>query len=90
VAPRKFTFYTGKGLKEHFNRAAGEYVSNQRELDDAFKRKSEEASVRLGIDHEYVAVDPTDMKDASAHGVDENLIESTRRMQHDHPELYQP
>jgi putative FmdB family regulatory protein len=68
-AVRKFTFNTSPGLKEHFNIAAGEYVSNQHQLDDAFKRQSEAASARTGIDHEFVRVDVADMHDAKAHGV---------------------
>ena len=62
-APRKFTFNVSNGMREHWNIAAGEYVSNQRNLDDAFKRKSEEASIRTGMDHEYVRVDVADMRD---------------------------
>jgi hypothetical protein len=89
-APRKFSFYVQQSMKEHFNNAVGSYVSNHRQFEDGLKRKSEEASVRLGIDHEFVPLSPAEMADASAHGVDENTIESTRKNQHDHPELYRP
>jgi DNA-directed RNA polymerase subunit RPC12/RpoP len=82
-AIRRFTFYTASGMQEHFNAAAGEYVSNRQQLNDAFKRKSAEASARTGIDHEYVMVDPADMRDPSAHGVNEDNLETTRRRQHD-------
>lgn len=68
-APRKFSFNTSGGMKEHWNIAAGEYVSNRRQLDDALKRQSEAASARTGIDHEFVRVDVADMHDAKAHGV---------------------
>lgn len=87
---RRFSFTVSTGLKEHFNQAAGEYVSNRRQLDDAFKRRSEEMSARLGMDHEFVTVDPADMMDASAHGVDENTLEPTRKRMRDHPEDYLP
>lgn len=76
MAPRKFTFNVSMSMKEHWNTAVGSYVSNSRELDDQFKRKSEEQSVRTGIEHEYVRVDQADMQDASAHGVDENSFRS--------------
>lgn len=77
-------------MREHWNNAVGQYVSNRRELDDAFKRSSEAASVRTGLNHEFVAVDPSDMRDASAHGVNENLLESTRKAHRDNPELLLP
>jgi hypothetical protein len=82
-APRKFTFYTASGMKEHWNAAVGQYVSNRQDMQDALKRQSEEASVRTGTDHEFVMVDPADMRDPSAHGVNEDSLEGTRRQQHD-------
>ena len=74
-APRKFAFSVSTGMREHWNIAAGEYVSNQRNLDDAFKRKSEAASERTGIEHEFVRVDVADMRDPSAHGVSEDTLQ---------------
>jgi hypothetical protein len=74
-APRKFTFNVSGSMREHYNIAAGEYVSNQRNLDDAFKRKSEAMSARTGIDHEYVRVDVADMRDPKAHGVSEDSLQ---------------
>ena len=82
-APRKFTFYTSAGMKEHFNNAVGEYVSNRQQMSDALKRQSEEMSVRTGIDHDYQLVEPADMRDASAHGVSEDGLEETHRRQRD-------
>ncbi len=82
-AIRKFTFNVQGSMKEHWNSAVGQYVSNRHEMDEALKRQSEAASVRTGIDHEYVRVDPADMADASAHGVSEDGLEETRRRQHD-------
>lgn len=82
-APRKFTFYTSTSMREHWNNAVGQYVSNRQEMDDALKRQSEAASVRTGIDHEFVRVDPSDMRDSSAHGVSEDGLEETRKRQHD-------
>ena len=82
-AIRKFTFYTASSMQEHFNTAVGEYVSNRQQMDDALKRQSEQASLRTGVDHEYVRVDPSDMRDARAHGVSEDSLEPTRRLQRD-------
>jgi DNA-directed RNA polymerase subunit RPC12/RpoP len=82
-AVRKFTFYTASGMKEHWNNAVGQYVSNRQEMSDALKRQSEEASVRTGIDHQYEMVEPADMRDPTAHGVSEDGLEATRKILHD-------
>jgi len=82
-ATRKFTFNVSGSMKEHWNTAVGQYVSNRQEMDDALKRQSEAASVRTGVDHEFVRVDPADMRDPSAHGVSEDSLEETRRRQRD-------
>lgn len=82
-AIRKFSFNVSGSMKEHWNTAVGQYVSNRQEMDDALKRQSEAASVRTGVDHEFVRVDPADMADPRAHGVSEDGLEETRRRQHD-------
>jgi hypothetical protein len=75
-------------MKEHWNQAVGQYVSNSQDMSEALKRQSEAASVRSGIDHEFVMVDPADMADASAHGVNQDGLEETKRRRHDNPELF--
>jgi DNA-directed RNA polymerase subunit RPC12/RpoP len=82
-AIRKFSFNVSSGMQEHWNNAVGQYVSNRQEMDDALKRQSEEVSARTGVDHEYVRVDPADMRDPSAHGVSEDSLEATRKRQRD-------
>jgi len=82
-AVRKFGFYVSTGVKEHFNNAVGEYVSNSHQMSEALKRKSEEMSVRTGIDHDYQYVEPADMADPSAHGASPDVLEETRRRQRD-------
>jgi putative FmdB family regulatory protein len=82
-AVRKFSFNVSTGMREHWNTAVGQYVSNRQEMDDALKRQSEAASLRTGVDHEYVRVDPVDMRDPSAHGVSEDGLEESRRRQRD-------
>lgn len=47
-------------MPAHFNQSAGTYVSNDRELKDAFKAQSEAATERTGIEHNFVPVDPQD------------------------------
>ena len=83
IAPRKFSFNVGRDMQEHWNAAVGQYVSSRQDMDDALKRQSEEASIRTGVDHEYVRVDPSDMRDPGAHGVNEDNLEHTRKMQRD-------
>lgn len=83
TAVRKFSFNVQGGIKEHWNAAVGQYVNNRAEMSDALKRQSEEASVRTGIDHDYVMVDPADMRDPRVHGVNEDNLEGTRKMLHD-------
>jgi predicted nucleic acid-binding Zn-ribbon protein len=82
-AVRRYNFYTAVSMKEHWNQAVGQYVSNRSEMTDALKRQSEEASVRTGIDHEFELVEPSEMADAKAHGVDEDTLEESRRRRFD-------
>jgi hypothetical protein len=82
-ATRHFAFSVNFGLREHWNAAVGQYVNNSREMSDALKRQSEYATIRTGMEHNYEYVDPADMRDAKAHGVDENTLEVTRQRQHD-------
>lgn len=82
-AVRQFAFYVSGGLKEHWNNAVGQYVSNEHQMNEALKRQSEEMSVRTGMDHNYQYVDPSEMRDASAHGVSEDNLETTRQVRHD-------
>lgn len=86
-AVRKFGFYVSGGIKEHWNTAVGQYVSNSHEMSEALKRKGEEASIRTGIEHEYEYVSPAEMADASAHGASEDGLEESRRRRHD---LFKP
>lgn len=82
-AVRKFGFYVSGGLKEHWNNAVGQYVSNERQMTEALKRQSEEASVRTGTDHQFEYVSPAEMADARSHGVNEDNLELTRKIIHD-------
>lgn len=80
---RKFGFYVSGGMKEHWNQAVGQYVSNQHEMSEALKRRGDEMSVRTGLHHEYEYVSPSEMADASAHGASEDGLEESRRRRHD-------
>jgi hypothetical protein len=82
-AIRKFTFNVSGGMKEHWNNAVGQYVSNRAQMSDALKRQGDEMSVRTGIDHSFEMVDPADMRDPRAHGVNEDNLEESRKRIHD-------
>jgi len=63
---RVYSFIAGKPMPEHFNLAAGKFVRTERELNDHYKRKSDEVSERLGLAHEFV---PVSQSEQSALGV---------------------
>lgn len=66
-------------LEGHFNIAAGQYVSGKRELEDAFKRKSDEATARTGIPHQFAPIDYRDPVLGDHH----EGLEETNRKRHD-------
>jgi hypothetical protein len=76
---RVWSFNHSRTVPEHFNNSVGEFVTNKRQFYDGLKRQSEASSIRTGIEHDFQPVDPTDMRDASAHGVTEEGLDSTRR-----------
>lgn len=80
---RTWSFTTSMGMKEHFNNSVGQYVRNSREFNDELKRKSESESLRTGMDVDYQPIDPSDMRDPSAHGVTEEGLEETYRASYD-------
>jgi hypothetical protein len=67
-------------MPEHFNASVGHYVSNSREFADQLKIKSEEASLRTGMDHNF---QPVDVTEAKALGVTDEGLEQTHRTHHD-------
>ena len=82
-AARDFSFGVTRSIPEHFNQSVGAYVSNERQLRDALKVASEEASYRIGMEHNYEYLSPADMADAGSHGVTDDGLEDTRKAIHD-------
>lgn len=70
-------------MPEHFNTSVGVHVNSERELRDAIKRKSDEASERNGIETNLEYLSRADMADASAHGITDEGLESQARSWHD-------
>lgn len=83
LARRDFSFGIARSIPEHFNNSVGHYVTNERQLRDALKSRSEETSHRLGIDHNFEYLSPHDMADSSSHGVTEEGLDATARVHHD-------
>lgn len=67
-------------MADHFNVSAGQHVSGERELTEVFKRKSEEATERLGIEHNFK---PIDLRDHEALGVTREGLEEDVARRHD-------
>lgn len=72
-------FRYGRPMPEHYSPALGRPVSSSRDFHDGLKRQSEAASVRTGIEHNYMTVDPTDPSSA---GVNDAGMEATNRRVH--------
>lgn len=76
---RDYVFQFKPDTPEHFNHSIGQYVTNERELRDAIKRQSDEASERNGIEANMEFMTRADMADPSAHGVTDEGLEQSRR-----------
>ena len=63
TAGRVWGFHVSSSMKEHFNHAVRDYVSNQRDFEDKLKMAAEKNSIATGIDHEYVPLTPAEMMD---------------------------
>lgn len=57
---RVFSFNIKPVMQEHLNRTTGQLVSSERQFKDQLKRQSEEATIRTGIEHNFVPVDASD------------------------------
>lgn len=75
-----FDFHFTRPMPDHYNHSLGQRVSNTGQVTSALSRQSDEMSERMGHDHHYELVDPTE---PSAVGVTDAGLESTERAQHD-------
>lgn len=73
-------FHFTRPMPEHYNSSLGQHVSSTREVTSALSRQSDEMSARMGFDHHYELVDPSD---PSAVGANETGLEETERRKHD-------
>lgn len=66
-----------RSMPAHFNHSVGAFVRNDADFTDALKRKGDEQSERLGIEHRYVRADLDNC------GVTEDGMDDTRRAARD-------
>lgn len=59
---RVFSPVIKSSMPEHYNTSVGQFIRTERELKDVFKRQSEEATIRTGIEHNFVPVSSSDRK----------------------------
>lgn len=68
-----FSFFR-RSMPEHYNLSAGKFVRNEQHFKDELRRQSDEASERVGLEHNFVPVDP---RDKEALGVTDEGLDST-------------
>lgn len=59
---RVYSFTKTIMFQDGYSDATGSYVSSNRDMADQLKRKSDEATARTGIPHDFVPMHPSDMK----------------------------
>jgi hypothetical protein len=73
---RKYSLSIHRPMPDHFNATTGQMVGSMREFDDQLKRKSEEYTLRTGIEAKFVSHDPSEAKALGVTG--EGLSETKR------------
>ncbi len=73
---RVYSFSLATVMHEHFDHTVGKVISDRRQFVSELKRKSEEATERTGIPHNYV---PVDLSDRESLNVTEEGMDSTLR-----------
>lgn len=64
-------------MPEHYNASVGAYVSNETQFKDHLKVQSEQATLRTGLEHNFVPHDPRESKQEL--GITEEGLEATYR-----------
>lgn len=80
---RDYSFNLAPSFQEHFNNSLGRFVSNNREFEDGLKIQSAEMSERMGQNVDLQPLSPSEMMEASSHGVTEEGLYETRKQIHD-------
>lgn len=80
---RSYQFNHAPSFREHWNHSLGAYVNNNKEFEDGLKRQSAELSERIGMNVDLQPLGPSEMAEASAHGVTEEGLYETFKTRHD-------
>lgn len=59
-------------MQEHLNTTTGTVVRTMSQFEDDLKRKSEEATLRTGIEHKFVPHMPSEAPGVTGEGIDES------------------
>ena len=73
---RVYAFVAGRPMPEHFNLAAGRFVRTEHDLNEFYKRKSDELTERTGIVHD---LQPVSQSEKSALNVTAEGLDATVR-----------
>lgn len=76
VATRVFSFSVAIPFTEHFNASAGKHISSRAQHADILKAASEVETLKSGVEHKFVPVDPADAK--AVYGIKDDMLESVR------------
>lgn len=80
---RDFSFNHTPSMPEHFNHSLGRFVSNNRQFEDGLKQQSAEMSERMGMTVDLQPLSPSEMAEASSHGVTEEGLYESQKAAHD-------
>lgn len=80
---RDYSFNHTPSFQEHFNHSLGRYVNSNREFRDGLKIQSAEMSERMGQNVDFQPLSPSEMAEASSHGVTEEGLYESRKAMHD-------
>lgn len=68
-------------FQPHFNWSVGSYVNSKREFEDEMKRKNDEVSERLGIDHNFTPKYEREVE--PPHRADDGILNTAARITND-------
>lgn len=83
-AARVFSFNPLTSFQPHYNISVGKWVNSEREFKDALKVASANATLRTGIEHNFV---PVDARDREAVGATDEGMDNHYRTHHNNPDL---
>lgn len=80
IVVKSFRVTTRRPMQEHYNLATGSWEDSERGIREKLKAASDAASIRTGINHNFV---PIDLRDKEACGVDDEGLDATYKRRRD-------